>query len=203
MPVIAGKRVIYAMAAREEYGPELQKRFQPVMTGIGPVEAAMNMARVVDEKKPDLVVSLGSAGSAVLEQGKVYQASSVSYRDMDASPIGFEKGVTPFSGLEVDIPLPTPLEGVPTARLSTGAAIVNGPAYRRVDADMVDMETFAIKRVCMTAQTPLLALRGISDGDAELRSFADWTQYLGAIDGRLAQVVDQLEAMVASGELGL
>ncbi|MEO0497914.1 MAG: 5'-methylthioadenosine/S-adenosylhomocysteine nucleosidase, partial [Pseudomonadota bacterium] len=108
MPVIGGKRVIYAMAAREEYGPELQKRFQPVMTGIGPVEAAMNMARVIDEKKPDLVVSLGSAGSARLEQGKVYQASSVSYRDMDASPIGFEKGVTPFSGLEVDIPLPTP-----------------------------------------------------------------------------------------------
>ena len=35
---------------------------------------------VAAERLPHLVVSLGSAGSAVLEQGAVYQASSVSWR---------------------------------------------------------------------------------------------------------------------------
>ena len=35
---------------------------------------------------PDLVVSLGSAGSRTLEQTEIYQAVSVSYRDIDASP---------------------------------------------------------------------------------------------------------------------
>jgi adenosylhomocysteine nucleosidase len=41
---------------------------------------------------PDLVVSLGSAGSRTLEHTGVYQVASVCYRDMDASALGFEKG---------------------------------------------------------------------------------------------------------------
>ncbi len=40
-----------------------------------------------DDRLPLLVVSLGSAGSAQLEQCGLYQASEVSWRDMDASAI--------------------------------------------------------------------------------------------------------------------
>lgn len=41
---------------------------------------------------------------------------------------------------------------------------------------------------------PLLALRGISDGVAELNHLADWTQYLHIIDEKLATAVDTIEA---------
>ncbi|RYG85058.1 MAG: 5'-methylthioadenosine/S-adenosylhomocysteine nucleosidase, partial [Alphaproteobacteria bacterium] len=88
--------ILYVMAATQEYGAHLQARITPVMTGVGPVEAAVTVAahlaeRLAAETLPHLVVSLGSAGSAVLEQGAVYQASSVSWRDMDASRLGFPR----------------------------------------------------------------------------------------------------------------
>ena len=35
----------------------------------------------------------------------------------------------------------------------------------------------------------------------ELGSIADWTQYLGIIDVKLAQAVDRLEAAIAEGSL--
>ena len=65
-------------------------------------------------------MSLGSAGSRALEQTEIYQAVFVSYRDMDASPLGFEKGVTPFLDLPAIVPLPLRMPGVKEATLSTG-----------------------------------------------------------------------------------
>jgi adenosylhomocysteine nucleosidase len=47
----------------------------------------------------------------------------------------------------------------------------------------------------------MISLRGISDGDRELGSLADWTQYLAIIDVKLGEAVDRLEAAVADGTL--
>ena len=135
-----GKSILFVMAVEAEYGEHLRERFRPLITGVGPVEAAAvtgeTLAHLVArDALPDLVVSLGSAGSRKLEQAEIYQAVSVSYRDMDASPLGFEKGVTPFLDLPAIIDLPLRIPGVETASLSTGANIVSGAAY---DAIVVD-----------------------------------------------------------------
>lgn len=205
---VAGRRVLYVMAVDAEYGPHLKERIKPLMTGVGPVEAAVTLTRTLAELAaeralPDLVVSLGSAGSAKLEQTEVYQAVSVGYRDMDASPLGFEKGATPFLDLPAVVPLPLRIPGVPEARLSTGANIVSGAAYGAIDADMVEMETFAVLRACQSFGVPLVALRGISDGKAELKHVSDWTEYLHIIDEKLADVIDRLENAVSTGEIRL
>lgn len=75
--------------------------FLPLMIGVGPVEAAINLTRVLtvfeqQGELPDLIVSLGSAGSASLPQTDIYQVSSVAYRDMDASPLGLKKAARHF-----------------------------------------------------------------------------------------------------------
>ena len=44
----------------------------------------------------------------------------------------------------------------------------------------------------MRHKLPLIGLRGISDGAAELTHIGDWTAYLDVIDAKLALVVDQL-----------
>lgn len=172
--------------------------------GVGPVEAAANLAYALGSlihagKKPDLVVSLGSAGSAKLAQAEVFQVSSVSYRDMDASPLGFEKGATPFLDLPTVVELPIYVPEIPAASLSTGANIVSGDIYSAIDADMVDMETYACLRACQLAGVPLFGLRGISDGTSELQHVGDWTQYLHVIDEKLADAVERLEAAIADG----
>lgn len=191
--------ILYLMAAPAEYGPCLRARIDPVMIGIGPVEAAVATTRALAlraQALPKLVVSLGSAGSQRLEQCGLYQASSVSYRDMDASPLGFPRGQTPLLDLPPTLPLRT-IPGLPMATLSTGANVVTGSGYDEVAADMVDMETYAVLRACQTFGVPLLALRGISDGTAELTQLRDWTQYLPIIDEKLAAAIDLVEAAVA------
>ncbi|KEQ54349.1 5'-methylthioadenosine/S-adenosylhomocysteine nucleosidase [Sphingobium chlorophenolicum] len=194
--MIANRRVLFVMAVEDEYGPHLRARFDPLMVGVGPVEAALGTGLALqrlerDGALPDLVVSLGSAGSRVCALGEVYQVSSVSWRDMDASRLGFPKGVTPFADHPVEMPLQMPLE-LRGARLSTGANIVGGEDYAAIDADMVDMETFAVVRACQRFGVPVMGLRGISDGPGELADMLGWTQLLALLDERLAQAVDGL-----------
>ncbi|MGO4835761.1 5'-methylthioadenosine/S-adenosylhomocysteine nucleosidase, partial [Rhizobiaceae sp. 2RAB30] len=178
------------------------------MTGVGPVEAGVAMGAVLARLEaagalPDLVVSLGSAGSRSLEQTGIYQAVSVSYRDIDATALGFEKGATPFLDLPVTVPLPLRIPGIAEARLSTGGMVISGGAYDLIDADMVDMETFAVLRACQLFGLPLIGLRGISDGADELSHVGDWTEYLHVIDEKLADAVDRLEAAVAGGSVSI
>jgi adenosylhomocysteine nucleosidase len=190
--------ILYVMAVELEYGAELRRRIAPLICGVGPVEAAVAVSAELARRQaagalPRLVVSLGSAGSRTLAQTEVYQARSVSYRDMDASALGFARGVTPFLDLPAEL-VPGPLlDGVPQARLATGASVVSGADYGSLDADMVDMETYAILRACQRFAVPLIALRGISDGAEELRTITDWTQSLGIIDAKLAALVDRIE----------
>jgi adenosylhomocysteine nucleosidase len=208
MKDVAGRKVLYVMAVDAEYGPHLKARIAPLMTGVGPVEAAVTLTKTLaglasKDTLPDLVVSLGSAGAAKLEQTEVYQATSVGYRDMDASVLGFEKGATPFLDLPAVVSLPLRIPGIKEARLSTGANIVSGTAYDGIDADMVEMETYAVLRACQSFGVPLIARRGISDGKAELNHVNDWTEYLDVIDEKLAGVIDRLETAIGTGEIRL
>ena len=208
LETFAGKNILFVMAAEAEYGPCLKRLFVPLMTGVGPVEAGVRLGAGLsrlreDATLPDLVVSLGSAGSRRLAQAEIYQAVSVSYRDMDASPLGVEKGVTPFLGLPATLPLPLRIPGIPEATLSTGAAIVSGRAYDAITEDMVDMETYACLRACQLFGVPLIALRGISDGAVDLHHVDDWTAYLHIIDEKLADAVALLEEALASGTITL
>ena len=206
---MATARILYVMAAEAEYGARLRARIRPLVTGVGPVEAAVSttMALFAHEaagERPDLVVSLGSAGSATLRQGGIYQVASVSWRDVDASPLGFRRGLTPFLDEPAEVALPTPVPDLPKARLSTGANVVSGAAaYDAVDADMVDMETHAVRRACARFGVPMIGLRGISDGAEALTGMSDWTRLLSVIDEGLSVAVDRLESAVVSGRIQL
>ena len=205
---VADKSILFVMAASAEYGPHLQARITPLMTGVGPVEAAIAVTTVLAGLDtaghlPDLVVSLGSAGYRTLEQTAIYQAVSVSYRDMDASPFGFAKGCTPFLDLPAEVALPLRIPDVAGARLSTGANVVSGEAYGLIDADMVEMETYAVLRACQRFGLPLIGLRGISDGKADVKHVNDWTEYLHIIDEKLADAVDRLCRAIEDGAIAL
>ena len=60
--------VLFVMATEREYGEHLRHVITPVITGVGPVEAAAETGAVLGALQmrgmlPDLVFSLGSAGS--------------------------------------------------------------------------------------------------------------------------------------------
>ncbi len=202
---IAGRRVLFVMATQEEYGPHLRALIRPLMTGVGPVEAAAAVAGALARLEgqgalPDLVFSLGSAGSRTLEHAGVYQIASVAYRDMDASPLGFERGKTPFLDEPAVVGLATPISGVAAASLSTGGNIVSGAAYDGIEADMVDMESWAVYRAARLFGVSMIGVRGISDGRNDLTGLHDWTEYLHVIDEKLAAAVRAFEGQLSAGD---
>lgn len=191
------KTVLCVMAAAPEYGPALKARIRPLITGVGPVEAAASVGQALAELRaedalPDMVICLGSAGSRTLAHARVYRVSDVAYRDMDASVLGFPKGETPFLPGSAVLTLADGPASLPTARLATGASVVTGAAYDAVEADMVDMETYAVVRAAARFGVPVLGLRGVSDGRADLTELSHWTDALAEIDLRLAEALDLL-----------
>ena len=182
------------MATLEEHRARLRDRFTPFVCGVGPVEAAARTAWRLRKGDVGRVVSLGSAGSARLPQGHVALIDRVSYRDMDATALGFARGETPFLDMPPVVDLPT-VPGLATASLATGASVVSGDAYDAIDADMVDMETWAVMRACQLADVPMIALRAVSDGTVPLGGYRDWADHLDVVDERLAEAVDHVLAV--------
>jgi len=200
--------VLFVMATEQEYGRHLRSRINPLITGIGPVEAAVSTGATLATLHhrgalPDLLFTLGSAGSWSLEQTEVYQVKSVAYRDMDCSALGFERGLTPFLDEPSVIDIPQRISGVREATLSSGAKIVSGAAYDLIGSDMVDMETYSVLRVARRFKLPMIGLRGISDGRTKLTGFQDWAEYLHIIDEKLATILDRFGTQVKSGNFRL
>ncbi len=194
--------VLFAMASEPELGPALRACIAPLITGVGPVEAAAAVAQSLAAlaaagRRPDLIVGLGSAGSNRLPQAEIFQVRSARYRDMDASPLGFARGVTPFADCPAELTVAQRLPGIAEATISTGGAIVNDTAYETIGADMADMETYAVMRAAWRAAVPVITLRGISDGAEPLARFTDWMRYLADIDAKLAAVVAGLDSAFA------
>ena len=102
--------------------------------------------------------------------------------------------VTPFLDDPAILTLASGPAGQPYARLATGASVVTGEAYDDIDADMVDMETYAVVRAAARFGVPVMGLRGISDGKADLTVLEDWTKTLSVIDEGLAEALDLLKA---------
>ena len=194
---VGGASVLFVMATDQEYGPHLRRLIDPLITGVGPVEAAAATAGTLAtlaarNQRPDIVFSIGSAGSRTLEHAGVYQIASVAYRDMDATALGVEAGVTPFLGEPARIDIAYRLPGVPAASISTGGAIISGAAYDGIEADMVDMESYAVLRAARRFGVPMIGLRGISDGRSDLTGLHDWTEYLHVLDEKLARIIETL-----------
>ncbi len=200
--------VLFVMATEQEYGHDLRRLITPLITGVGPVEGAAATAAALaglaaGGTRVDLVFSLGSAGSRRLDHAAIYQIESVSYRDMDASPFGVPKGVTPFLDEPAVVPIPDRIPDIAAATLSTGANIITGAGYDAIDADMVDMESFAVLRAARRFGVPMVGLRGISDGRSDLTGIHDWTEYLHVIDAKLALALEDFAGHVTSGRFQL
>lgn len=65
------------------------------------------------------------------------------------------------------------------------------------------METYAVLRACQRFGVPLIGLRGISDGKADVNHIDDWTEYLHIIDEKLAESIDKLSLAIKDGAIAL
>lgn len=143
-----------------------------LITGIGKVNAAIELTREINLRRPKLIVNLGSAGSKSFGKGEVICCTKFIQRDMDVRGLGFSLYETPLSGI------PSVLEyGLKIDHLNEGIC-GSGDNFEmnhsETDYNIVDMEAYPLALIAMKEQIPFLCLKYISD-DAGSDAAEDWS----------------------------
>jgi adenosylhomocysteine nucleosidase len=96
---------------------------------------------------------------------------------MDVSGLGFPRGVTPFDATPAVLEFPPVFANLPQLACSTADSFATH--LHEVDGDVVDMEAFALARVCVGERLPFACLKYVTDG-ADADSAAHWEAALDA-----------------------
>ena len=151
-------------------------------TGVGKVNAAASLARRLAELRcahqaPSRVVNFGTAGSRTVRAHTLVACNRFSQRDMDVSGLGFARGVTPFDPAPALLAFPPLLTHLPQLTCSTADSFATH--LHEVGGDVVDMEAFALARVCVGERVPFACAKYVTDG-ADSDSAAHWEAALEA-----------------------
>jgi predicted 5'-methylthioadenosine/S-adenosylhomocysteine nucleosidase len=130
--------------------------------GIGPVEAALQTARVLEERTPDAVVHVGIAGSRTLEPPALVLGSEAVYCDVidPGSTMSRVVRTRPDAAL-----LERARAALPDAQvlpIATSGKVGAGTGF-----DVEAMEGFGVLRACELAGVPAVELRAISNSPDE------------------------------------
>jgi len=151
----------------------------PVLyTGIGKVNAAIALTRrfteYIERGQPlPLVVNFGSAGSGTFPSGTLVSCSEFVQRDMDVQPLGFEIGVTPFEDIPKVLRFNVAIPGLPHGVCGSGDSFAT--QLVGIQCDVVDMEAYALAKVCWVFGAQFACAKFISDG-ADHAAASDWTK---------------------------
>jgi hypothetical protein len=109
------------------------------------------------------VINFGTAGSRRHPTGACVECHAFVQRDMDVSGLGVPLGTTPF-----DAGVPVRLEFPPVFAQLTPAVCGTGDSFAtdrvRVECDVLDMEGYALAKVCWLERTRFTAVKWVTDG---------------------------------------
>lgn len=165
------ENVLFSFALAAE-AAEVFDGYNSLITGIGKVNAAYELTKAIQNKRPSLVVNLGSAGSNYFQRGEVVYCTKFVQRDMDVRGLGYELYETPLSGLPPLLEYGLAMEGIREGVCGTGDNFEMGHAVTAYN--IVDMEAYALAMITMKENIPFLCLKYISDG-ADDNAAEDWT----------------------------
>ena len=145
-------------------------------TGLGKVNASLALARRLSACRhqgtlPSLVVNFGTAGSRTLATGSVVACRQFVQRDMDVTGLGFALGETPFETLPATLSVPPVFRHLKEGVCGTGDRFETGAVG--IACDVIDMEAYALAKVCLTDNVPFACAKYISDG-ADASAANDW-----------------------------
>lgn len=156
-------------------------------TGVGKVNATLAlMRRLAQGAAPSLIINAGSAGSHTRPAGHVVAARQFHQRDMDATAMGFALGETPFEStilLDNGLAVPT----IPNATCYTGDSFVTS-AHPQLTLEVIDMEAYALAKVCDQLGHRFVCLKFITDG-ADGQAASDWASSVVMAADQLAEAI--------------
>mgnify|MGYP000081797788 CR=1 FL=1 len=144
-------------------------------TGVGKINAAIKAIEVIQKFNPDIIVNFGTAGSLQKKITGLHEVSIFKQRDMDATGLGFSIGETPFENVSS---ITFGREGL---SCGTGDSFVTEKP--KIKTDLVDMEAYAIAKVCLLNKKEFRCFKFVSDNANEAAG-SDWETNIK--NGRIA-----------------
>ena len=136
--------------------------------GVGKINAAYNLTKLIHKYKPLEVINYGTAGSLKKELSGIVECTKFYQRDMDArSLLNLKLGETPFDHINEII---NSEEGF---SCGSGDSFVNKQI--EMDLDLVDMEAYALAKVCKLEGINFKCFKYISD-NADENATSDWIE---------------------------
>jgi adenosylhomocysteine nucleosidase len=170
------------MALPQEGGALFESAGIPVLyTGVGKINAAYHLTLRLAEYRASglplpLVVNFGTAGSAQFERGQLVSCNTFVQRDMDASPLGFAPGATPFDATPNPLTFSSLATHLPEAICGTGDSFAT--SHLETHFSLVDMEAYALAKVCWLQGARFGCIKFVTDGADEGAANA-WQQMVG------------------------
>lgn len=141
-------------------------------SGIGKVNAAFKAYEVIMQTGCKTILNLGTAGSSIFNAHELVEVTRFVQRDMDVSALGFDIGTTPM-----DEHFPNHIDLSPYFSQLRKGTCGTGDNFAtdipKVSCNLVDMEGYAIAKVCKKLGVNLLSVKYISDG-ADQSAHLDW-----------------------------
>ena len=175
MSELPGTLVVIAL--RVESSGVFEAAGVPVLyCGVGKVNAAIALTKELaryahqGEEMP-LVVNFGSAGSRCFAPGTLVACQEFVQRDMDVSGLGFALGVTPYDEAPSALTFDPVFTHLPAAVCGSGDSFAT--ADIEVDCAVIDMEAYALAKVCWHENARFACVKYITDG-ADHTAADDW-----------------------------
>jgi adenosylhomocysteine nucleosidase len=158
--------VVMALAA-ESAGVFENARVPLLYCGVGKLNAAIVLMRELRRyahasEPPPLVLNFGSAGSRTHPTGALLACHEFVQRDMDVTGLGFALGVTPYDDTPARLRFAPLFTHLPAALCGSGDSFAMNACA--VECDVVDMEAYALAKVCLAERAPFGCAKYVTDG---------------------------------------
>ena len=153
------------IAALKEETPNL-KDFH--YSGVGKINATIKIMELISKFQPNEIINYGTAGSTKQNLSGLVECTKFVQRDMDARGLmNFKLGETPFDKINEII---NSDEGF---SCGSGDSFVNNKIEMNVD--LVDMEAYALAKVCKLENLKFRCFKYVSD-NADENAPSDWIE---------------------------
>ena len=137
--------------------------------GVGKINATYNTLKLIQIHKPKIIVNYGTAGAINTKLKGIVECTKFYQREMDVRGLDFKLGETPFDNVKEIIISDS------VYSCGTGDSFVNQKI--EMEVDVVDMEAYAIAKVCMLENIEFKCFKYISD-NADENANNDWNTNL-------------------------
>ena len=188
--------IIVVIALRVESAGVFEAAGVPVLyCGVGKVNAAIALTKELSRYAQQggempLVVNFGSAGSRCFASGTLVACQEFVQRDMDVSGMGFPLGVTPYDEAPSSLIFDPVFTHLPAGICGSGDSFAT--ADIEVDCAVIDMEAYALAKVCWHENARFACVKYVTDG-ADHTAAEDWQRNVHVAAEEFLQLFQSLQ----------